>query len=119
MSSNFRLLLLAVCLIVTPMLASDQFKLIQQVPGQSDDDFGTNGHEIIEAANGDTLVYIANNGEVSYDDFPPTGTSAELRMYRSGYGGLSLSEAVVLDTWFEDNGVQGIGSPHATVSPSG
>jgi hypothetical protein len=119
MSSNFRLLLLAVCLIVIPMLASAQFKLIQQVPGQSDDDFGTNGHEIIEAANGDTLVFIAKNGEVTNDDFPPTGTSAELRMYRSGYGGLSWSEAVVLDTAIEDNGVQGIGSPHATVLPSG
>lgn len=106
-------------LLAAPALALGQFTMIQELPGQSDDDFGYTGQEIIEAANGDILVFVVKNGEPTGPCCPVVGEPAVLNLYRTTDGGRNWEDVVVLDTAIEDDGTQGLVIPSAAVLPGG
>ena len=107
MNTITRNLCVGLLTLITPVLALGQFTIIQELPGQSDDDYGYNGHAVIQAANGDALAFVAKNGEPTGDCCPPPGEPANLLMYRSTDNGATWGEARILDTAIED-GLQAI-----------
>ena len=118
MTAIIRCFLLFVLTLALPLSASAQFNLIERIPGQSDDEFGNSGYSVIEAANGDVLVFIGENGEITDTTTSPwQGLPANLMMHRKTRG-LFWETPVVVDTAIE-NGFQSLGNPNAVVLSDG
>ena len=118
MPPSLRQLFLFILVFTFPLSATAQFNLIQMVPGQADDEWGINGQTVVEAPNGDVLVFIGKNGEVTdASSFPFEGLPAQLILHRKT-NSLFWESPVTLDTAIE-NGVQSLGQPKAVVLPDG
>lgn len=119
MRSRISFVSLLTTLMILPATALAQFTMIQELPDQTDDDLGNNGQVMVEAANGDVLVFVVKNGEPDGPCCPVTGEPAVLNMYRTTDGGVSWEDITVLDTAIDDDGTQGLAIPSAASLPNG
>ena len=107
-------------LLLLPYAAAAQLAEITLLPGQTDRTEVMSNAKIIEAANGDLVVILIENGEwTDTSEFPWMGTPARLLVLRSSDGGDSWTAPELLRTAIADHGTQGIASAQAAVLPSG